>query len=270
MIARLRRAAARPDGDEGLTLAETVVTMAVGSLLMALVTVFTVQQLRTVDYAEERATAGAQMASAQDAIGKRLRTMLLVNSDNTALRQPPLPGGAPGPEIDGPVAAGPEVLGFYTYLSNTPNAPATEALRVQEVWVWVRTATDGKRTLCEQTRVRERSIDPFVLLPASPAVDLSAVQNRTCRVLVERLAPYDATRPLFSYVTDAYDPLAGPPRAVVAAGQDAEVVADPVADASQLRAVRVNLRARASTGHRTTVLESTSTTQLLNKIGRTS
>ncbi|WP_432571072.1 PulJ/GspJ family protein [Kineococcus sp. SYSU DK005] len=248
-------------GDEGLTLAETVVSMAIGSLLLALVGAFTVNQVRALDYADERATATTQMANAQDLVGKLARTMAIKTADPVGDVPLVTAGGA---RIAGPVAAGPETLGFYTYL-NVPNPtqpPAAGALpEVREVWLWVRTTSTGARQLCEQTRLRARQATNTKQL-AAVTPDLSNPANRTCHLLVDRLAPADAAQPLFTYLRASYDPLSGTPTA-------ADVVANPVtADPDDFRALQVHLRVQGGTGNRPVVLESTSITQLMNKIGR--
>ncbi|WP_432564865.1 PulJ/GspJ family protein [Kineococcus sp. SYSU DK003] len=253
IVAAVRRRAVG-GRDAGLTLVEMVVSMGVGALLLALVTGFTVRQVRTIDYAEKRNTASSQMATAQDAIAQQTRTMV------ASLKLSPL-SDASGNRINGPVVATADTLGFYSYLTSS-TASATALPPVQEVWLWVGTSADGSRQLCSQTRARTRSAsDTSRLTTASP--DLSQVGNRTCRVLVQNLATVSSSNPVFRYVTEAYDPLSGVPTSTV-------LVASPATDSSTLRGVHVTLRVDAGTGTHPVVLEKAQLVQLLNKIGKSS
>ncbi|WP_328295892.1 prepilin-type N-terminal cleavage/methylation domain-containing protein [Kineococcus sp. NBC_00420] len=237
--------------DAGLTLVEVVVSMAIGALLLALVTSFTVRELRTIDYADKRGTAQNQIATTQDFIAQKTRTMVAYVG-STPLDDPS------GKDINGPVAATTETVGFYSFVTSV-DVSGTSVAPVEEVWLWVQTS-GTKRQLCSQTRARTRSAtDSGKLAALSP--DLNVATNRTCRVLIADLAVVDSTRPVFQYVTAAFDPLSGVP-------SGNQVVSAPATDSSAMRALYVNLRVNAGTGVHPVVLEKTSLIQLLNKIGR--
>lgn len=243
----------RDDGprDVGLTLVETVVSMSIGALLLALVAGFTVRQVRTLDYADKRTTAQTQMATTQEAVAQTTRTMVAFPASSLLN----FPNGA---QVNGPFAASAEVLGFFSYVTTSAQT-GTSVPPVQEVWFWVR-SSGGKRQLCTQVRPRSRSTtDSGTLATASP--DLSLESNRTCRVLVADLAPASSAKPVFQYVTADYDPLNGAPSGNV-------VVPSPASDSSRLRAVYLDLRVNAGTGTHPVVLEKATLVQLLNKIGR--
>lgn len=256
MIRTVRRRLSLGQGggrDAGLTLVETVVSMSIGALLMALITTFVVREVRAIDYADKRTTAQSQMAITQDAVAQQTRTMVIFPS--VSLLSDPT-----GADINGPIVASAETLGFYSYLTNSPVAGATLS-PVQEVWIWVR-ATNGKRQLCTQTRARTRSVSDTSKLVAA-STDLSVEGNRTCRVLVSDLAAASSSNPLFRYVTADYDPLGGAPTSSV-------LVSSPATDSSALRGVYLDLRVNAGTGTHPVVLEKSTLVQLLNKIGRNS
>lgn len=251
MAAALRRRGAGDRPDLGFTLVEMVVSMSIGALLLALITAFTVRELRTIDYADKRSTASSQLATTQDTLGQQIKTMVAFPGSSSVT-------DPSGKEINGPVVATAENLGFYSFVTNA-SVTGTSLPPVQENWFWVQTS-GGKRQLCTQTRARTRSSsDTGKLVVASP--DLSIVGNRTCRLLISDLASVSSSNPVFQYVTGDYDPLSGAPTTSV-------VVSSPATDSSTLRAIYVDLRLNSGTGTHPAVLEKATLVQLLNKIGK--
>ncbi|PRY17908.1 PulJ/GspJ family protein [Kineococcus rhizosphaerae] len=254
MIFRLRHRtdpARTGPADAGLTLAETVVAMGIGSLLMALVTGFTVRQLQSVDYAEKRTTATAQVATTQDRVATQVRTMVSFPGDS-------LLKDASGVDVNGPVVAQAETLGFFTFASST-TPTGTGVPAVNEVWYWVRT-TGGRRQLCGQTRPRTNNAGVLAARTATQP-DLAVTANRTCTLLVDNLAPASTANPVFTYVNAQYDPLSGPPTSAV-------VVASPTTDTVGLRALYVDLRVAVPARPHAVAFEQSNLVQLMNKIGR--
>ena len=228
--------------DDGLTLAETVTSMAIGSILLLCVGLITVQQVRSIDQSEQRSTASIQVANAQDLTSKQLRT------------------AAPAGAVNRFITATAETVGFYTNLGairGTTPADERAAFTPQEVWIWTRTTPAGKRQLCDQVRPLTRSGNNLVF----PTPSLATESTRTCHVLVADLAASDGVA-TFTYLAATDD--------VNDNGLSTSSIADStgsVTDTRTIQAVEVRLRANAGSRLRTSVLTSVVRTTLTNQTG---
>lgn len=230
-----RARVAREDRDQGMTLAEMVVTMAVGSALLACVTSLMVAQIRHVDGLEKRNTATTLATNAMDLMTKQLRTSVPVTAASPFLS----------------VKA--EELGFYANLNSlgTTEAAKKAAFVPQEVWFWVRTV-GGKRQLCNQVRA----------IPAGGgASNLLTEANRTCHVLVDQLATADST-PVFAYL-GANDVVGANGLATSTVAMVNGVVTDP----TTIRSVQIRLRVKAGTARDDNVVTNTTRVTLTNLTG---
>ncbi|WP_432498582.1 PulJ/GspJ family protein [Kineococcus auxinigenes] len=243
---RERRDSGIRDGgirDGGLTLAETVVSMGVGSMLLAGVTALTVAQIRTIDAAEKRSTTAQQTANALDLISKQVRTATVPAAGTGAF-----------------ITASGEAVGFYANLYSLGGATTDAAKRAaytpQEVWVWTR-SIGGKRQLCNQVRPLTRDRTQALVFPST---SLAVESNRTCHVLVADLAPADGT-PTFTYLAAA-DPLGTSGTSTSSIAMSGGVVADT----SDVEAVQVRVRALAGTARDTQTVTSAVRITLINKL----
>ncbi|WP_369052264.1 hypothetical protein [Kineococcus terrestris] len=213
-------------GDEGLTLAETVVSAAVGTMLLVFVTALSVAQIRGVDGASKRVAAASEVTGALDLMAKELRVAYSPGQDAS---------GNPMPAF---LAASGETVGFYANLRSLPaTASPTQTFTPQEVWLWTRTS-GTKRQLCHQVRPLTRDSTGKLNVPTP----LTNVASRTCQVLVNDLAAADAV-PTFTY-------LAGADTINAATGLSTSslpTTGGAVADTTGIDAVQLRLRARAGT-----------------------
>ena len=243
-----RRHRAVECADTGLTLAETVVSMAVGTMLLAAVTGLTVSQIRSIDGAEKRSTTAMETANALDLTSKQLRTATTLATSTGATPQAAF------------ISASGETVGFYANLQSLAGAVTDADKRAtytpEEVWVWTRTA-GGKRQLCDQVRPLTRDSAGKVVIPS---LSLATESNRTCHVLVANLAAVDAT-PTFTYLAagDTIDADGTSTSSLV-------VSAGTVTDPTTIDAVQIRVRALSSTARDTTTVTSTARVTLINDL----
>lgn len=233
-MSAVRRLLSRLRGDQGLTLAEMVVSISVGSVLLLAVTAIMVAQVRNVDGLDKRNVATTQAGNALDLVTKQLRTAT------------PVPGKDPFI-----TATGTEV-GFYANLNSSSTAAPRAAFTPQEVWIWTRTV-NGKRQLCNQVRA----------IPAGAATsNLVTAGNRTCRVLVADMAAQGGT-PLFTFLSKS-DPISSAGSAVSSLTLTAGGAVQSLTD---IGAVQITLPVKADTARDDNVVTTTSRVTLFNQTG---
>jgi prepilin-type N-terminal cleavage/methylation domain-containing protein len=246
-LTRLRRGM-RPD--DGVSLMEMVVSMAVGSILLAAVGALTVKMIGYLDAQDKRNAATQQMGTAMDLTAKQIRTTF----------KPP--GNRPAVLL-----AGPETYGFYANLQSLPvggavnptAAPAT--FTPEEVWIWTETLTTGRERLCDQ--VRPLTVDAKgVIVP--PVLDLSVTGNRTCHEVIANVSavasngsPAPAT---FRYL-DADDPLGSKGVSTSSLALDA---AGKVVTTTAIQAVEITVTVNAGTRKRPVVVTATNRITYVN------
>lgn len=169
----------RQRDDAGLTLAEMVASIGVGTLVMAAVGTTLIQGVRITDGLDQRNERESQVRVAMDRITKQVRT--IASPDGTT------------PAI---ISATGEELGFYaklnTYDLTDPDVGTSEPLP-SVVWLWTRDMADGRHELCQQV-VQGTVTGTGVTYP-----DLRAQSSRTCQRVASGLsssAPY----PTFTYL----------------------------------------------------------------------
>lgn len=236
--------------DDGVSLMEMVVSMAVGSILLAAVGALTVKMIGYLDVQDKRNAATQQMGTAMDLAAKQIRTTYKPSGDLPAV-----------------LFAGPETYGFYANLQSLPSggaanptaAPAT--FTPEEVWIWTETLPTGRERLCDQ--VRPLTLDAKGKI-VPPGLDLSAARNRTCHEILSSVSavasdgtPAPAT---FRYL-DADDPLGSKGVSTSSLALDA---AGKVVTSTAIQAVEITVAVNAGTRKRPVIVTATNRITYVN------
>jgi prepilin-type N-terminal cleavage/methylation domain-containing protein len=242
----LRRAVRR---DEGVSLMEMVVSMAVGSILLAAVGALTVRMIGYLDNQDKRNAATQQMGTAMDLAAKQIRTTYKPGVRSAV------------------IVAGPETYGFYANLQSLPTVVAANptappvTFTPEEVWIWTETLSTGRERLCDQ--VRPLSLDAKGVVQY-PAPDLSLAANRTCHEVlssVSALASDGTAAPATFRYLDADDPLGSKGVSTSSLAVDAS---GNVVKTTSIQAVEITVTANAGTRKRPVVVTATNRITYVN------
>lgn len=160
-------------------MAEMVVSIGVGTLIMAAVSTTLIQGVRITDGLDQRNERESHVRVAMDRITKQVRTI-----------------ASPDGTIPAIISATGDEIGFYakinTYDLTDPDVGDSEPLP-SVVWLWTRDMADGRRELCQQM------VQGTVAVTGVTYPDLRIPTSRTCQRVASGLSS-SAPHPTFTYL----------------------------------------------------------------------